>query len=246
MGNTLSTFFNNPVLRKNLSESFSKYLIPALFATAGTATGAYGIANSIKRVGETPETRRKRIIRSVLFPTSLVGLGSLGLMGANALYNTDPTTYEITENKLNNNEKLLDAAATIEAAKQLAEERGYDSGDSLIGPLGWSGAAIGGGYGGYKGFTAPVSRMAVAELLAKQKSGSIPTTAQFNKFYKILQRDAGLNHKMTQGFSLLHPTRNSGAIRLPRAAGKGVLGALAGLIAGSVADYGLDKAKESL
>lgn len=93
MANFIDTVIKNPILIENAKEALSRYWIPALVATLGTGGVAAYIAGNKKRVGESPSARRKRIIRSTLLPTLAAALGSAGLIGASALWNTDADSY---------------------------------------------------------------------------------------------------------------------------------------------------------
>lgn len=100
MNHFINTVTKNPILIDNAKEALSRYWIPALVATLGTGGVAAYMAGNKKRVGESPSARRKRIIRSTLLPTLAAALGSAGLIGASALWNTDADSYVGTGKKI--------------------------------------------------------------------------------------------------------------------------------------------------
>lgn len=117
MANFIDTVIKNPILIENAKEALSRYWIPALVATLGTGGVAAYMAGNKKRVGESPSARRKRIIRSTLLPTLATALGSAGLIGASALWNTDADSYVGTGKKIDEGMKELTKEDVREATK---------------------------------------------------------------------------------------------------------------------------------
>ncbi len=117
MANFIDTVIKNPILIENSKEALSRYWIPALVATLGTGGVAAYMAGNKKRVGESPSARRKRIIRSTLLPTLAAALGSAGLIGASALWNTDADSYVGTGKKIDEGKEEVTKEDVREATK---------------------------------------------------------------------------------------------------------------------------------
>lgn len=117
MANFIDTIIKNPILIDNAKEALSRYWIPALVATLGTGGLAAYMAGNKKRIGESPSARRKRIIRSTLLPTLAAALGSTGLIGASALWNTDADSYVGTGKKIDEGKEEVTKEDVREATK---------------------------------------------------------------------------------------------------------------------------------
>lgn len=79
----LKSIFSNP-----------KFWGPALAATIGTGAAGYLLANKAKRINESPAQRRKRILRSILYPATTIGAGSLALALGLAAHKSGPHLFE--------------------------------------------------------------------------------------------------------------------------------------------------------
>ena len=79
----LKSIFSNP-----------KFWGPALAATIGTGATGYLLANKAKRINESPTQRRKRILRSILYPATTIGAGSLALALGLAAHKSGPHLFE--------------------------------------------------------------------------------------------------------------------------------------------------------
>lgn len=103
---SLFDVFKTQKFKDNLSNMASKYAIPALLATAGT--GAIGglLASDNKIDFESPSDRRKRILRSTLFPALTTAGAIAAFGGAKALSDID--TNEIDLATSGNGDNILD------------------------------------------------------------------------------------------------------------------------------------------
>lgn len=125
----MANIFENTLGSKDFKESISNmakdWALPALLATAGTgAIGGY--LASKNRIGhETPNARRKRILRSALFPAATTAAALAALGGSAALADVD--TVKIDEAKRGLTENL-----GSKILKKIVGEHGTETG-ALIG-----------------------------------------------------------------------------------------------------------------
>lgn len=98
MANIFENTFGSKDFKESISNIAKDWALPALLATAGTgAIGGY--LASRNRIGhETPNARRKRILRSALFPAATTAAALAALGGTAALGDVD--TDKFNENGL--------------------------------------------------------------------------------------------------------------------------------------------------
>lgn len=95
--NKIASFLDNPVLKEKAAENLNAYLLLGGLATLGTGATAYMLASNGKRVGESEESRRRRIARNTRWATMLALLGSTGLAGAHLLSSIPDNTFVYTD-----------------------------------------------------------------------------------------------------------------------------------------------------
>lgn len=95
--NKIASFLDNPVLKEKAAENLNAYLLLGGLATLGTGATAYMIASNGKRVGESEESRRRRIARNTRWATMLALLGSTGIAGAHLLSSVPANTFVYTD-----------------------------------------------------------------------------------------------------------------------------------------------------
>ena len=95
--NKIASFLDNPVLKEKAAENLKAYLLLGGLATLGTGATAYMIASNGKRVGESDEARRRRIMRNTGWATALALLGSTGLAGAHLLSSVPDNSFVYTD-----------------------------------------------------------------------------------------------------------------------------------------------------
>lgn len=118
--NKIASFLDNPVLKEKAAENLKAYLLLGGLATLGTGATAYMIASNGKRVGESDEARRRRIMRNTGWATALALLGSSGLAGAHLLSSVPDNSFVYTDKykeKYGKNPTLQDLKDFVDKVK---------------------------------------------------------------------------------------------------------------------------------
>jgi hypothetical protein len=108
--------FSSEDFKGNLKSTIESYATPAILAALGTGALGVSLASRNKILHETPNKRRKRLLRAALTPTAmtLAAAGSLGL--AHALTNTD------VENAINNVNKQTPIQKVFDEGKAIGKD----------------------------------------------------------------------------------------------------------------------------
>lgn len=85
----LQNIFYNPELRKNLSDNFKTYILPALLTTGAVGAGTYLLGTGSDRIGESNTHKVNRRWRNTLLPTLAAGLASVGLITGKSLFDSN-------------------------------------------------------------------------------------------------------------------------------------------------------------
>lgn len=208
MANFIDTVIKNPILIENAKEALSRYWIPALVATLGTGGVAAYMAGNKKRVGESPSARRKRIIRSTLLPTLATALGSAGLIGASALWNTDADSYVGTGKKIDEGNEVVTKEDVIESTKPPEPTLVDTVIDKYVTPSSLQEAVTG--------------TLGSGVTLAGMKAGKVPFVLDSQRFNLLDKLGDNPTFKEKASYRLLNPAKkitNSVLNRWPIAAG---------------------------
>lgn len=103
---SLTDIFKSDKFKNSMSEMASKYALPALLATVGTGALGGVLSASNKIDFESPAARRKRILRSALFP-ALTTAGALAAFGGTKLL-SDINTSEIDKATIGETDNIVD------------------------------------------------------------------------------------------------------------------------------------------
>lgn len=208
MANFIDTVIKNPILIENAKEALSRYWIPALVATLGTGGIAAYMAGNKKRIGESPSARRKRIIRSTLLPTLATALGSAGLIGASALWNTDADSYVGTGKKIDEGNEVVTKEDVIESTKPPEPTLVDTVIDKYVTPSSLQEAVTG--------------TLGSGVTLAGMKAGKVPFVLDSQRFNLLDKLGDNPTFKEKASYRLLNPAKkitNSVLNRWPIAAG---------------------------
>lgn len=106
---TITDYLKSDDFKDKLTETAKNFALPALLATVGSgAVGGY-LASKNKIDFESPKERRKRILKSILFP-AITGGAVAGLAGGASLL-SDIDTEKIDKKNVGSDDSILDFAA---------------------------------------------------------------------------------------------------------------------------------------
>ena len=219
---TILELFTSNKVKDNLKDIASKYALPALLASAGTgAIGGILASNNVIE-HESKAARRKRILRSILFPalTTAAISGTAGLAGAVSDIDTESLDKAIG---------VSDDNRFLSAIKDSAK------------PLGALGGAA---WGGGLEVSMPSTKDSFLNS-AKNKMQKATKSFKPNLFTPLLY-NAGTKESTIDGSkTLLRLLGEKGARFIPRARwnnklGRTALGTLIGYLLGTGVEKGID------
>lgn len=228
---SVSDLFTSEEFKNKITDIAKSYALPTLIASAGTgALGAY-LASRNEIQHESPKARRKRILRSALFPslTSLAIAGSIGTI--NALSGID-TDKEIDDpNSFNPGEAIFDTVvqnASIPVGTGLGLAH---AGGSISFPQ-----ELKGKRGGKSSKNTAINK-ALLEFNTQDPSAinQFGTPEQLKKLEKTLRKNKVLAKILTHSPIKTLP-RISFKRSMPAVAGLGTAGLLGGVLADKFVD----------